>query len=172
MSLTRANVEAQLIARQGPLLSLCNLDGTTKDGTNAALNDPIRVAIRYDDYDISDPVNVVDADLEVFTGWQIERLLDVAELRICETLWGNWPLYTVSISLEKKQLSDIRDGIRERIIQLTKKLAEPYGPNVGAGAVGVMAVGHRIPMDPTRGVNYPPGNWGNWYGWSGSYGAW
>lgn len=165
-ALTRAPVEGVLIRRAGTILRAVGLDGTTQNGTNADLNDPIRRALRTLGCDSADPINVVDADLAPVTGWQVEKLLDAAELRLLESIWGNWAEVSQRISQGENEFQQLADRIQTRIECLEERLRKPYGPNVGAAAVGRIDHGRHIPYDRPL---MPPGGFpiggGDWLWW-------
>lgn len=147
-SLTRANVESVLVSRCSVMLTKVGMDGVTKNGTNADLNDPIRRAVRDQGMSVSDPVTVVDSDLSPLSGWLIERLYDSAELRLLETIWEHWTEVKQTISQGTIEAQQFTDRIQVRITSLELRLRQPYGQNVGAGAVRQIQHGRRIPNDP------------------------
>ena len=170
-TLTRAAAESQLVRRAGKIMVRVGLDGTTQNGTNVDLNDPIRMAVRYMGLAVADAITVVDADVAPIIGWAIEQFLDLAEFRLFQSIWGNWAEVSQSISLGKYEAQQLADRIQLRIADLENRLRKPYGPNVGAVAVGAIALGQYIPNDP--GLNPPTGNTGQagQFGpsWQGGY---
>ena len=154
-SLTRAGVESELIDRCGGLMTKVGRDGTTCDGTNPNLNDPIRRGLRTLGLDTADPIIVADGDLAGVNGWNIEKLLDAAELRATESIWGNWGEVAEKIDLGSKELQQLADRIERRIDHLVLRLRQPYGPNTGAPVVGSIRHGRYTPNDQP--VLAPPG---------------
>ena len=154
-SLTRAGVESELIDRCGVLLVKVGRNGTTCDGTNPNLNDPIRRGLRTLGLDTADPILVADADLATVTGWSIEKLLDAAELRCLESIWGSWAEVCQKIGLGSIELQQLTDRIERRIDHLVTRLRQPYGPNTGAPVVGAIRKGRVTPNDQP--VLAPPG---------------
>lgn len=169
-NLTRAGAESQLIRRAGRLMVKVGMDGTTQNGANLDLNDPIRLAVRYLGLSVADAITVVDSDLSALQGWTIEQFLDLSEFRLLESIWGNWAEVREKISLGEVELQQLADRIQKRITELENRLRKPYGPNVGAVAVGTIAAAqYGIPNDP--GLNPPTGQTGgstnfgtNWQG--------
>lgn len=147
MSLTRAQVESQLLNRAAALMTRVGLDGVTKDGTNAALNDPIRKGLAFLGLYAADITNVVDSDLAMVTGNLAERLLDFAEWRLLGNIWGQWAYFSQTISLGRQEAQQLADRIQARIADLEESLRQPFGPNVGGGAIGAISRGRFIPAD-------------------------
>ena len=82
MALTRANVEAILTKRTSKVMTFVSMDGTTVDGTNADLNDPIGVAIRECGGTTAAPELVTDADVATVVTADLDKLLDIGEYRL------------------------------------------------------------------------------------------
>lgn len=156
MSLTRAAVEGELIVRLGPILTRVGLP-TTQTGSNAGLNGPIRRAARSVGLSVADAINVTDADLAPATGWTVEKLLDEAELRTLENIWGNWAEVRERISDGEVDAEQLADRIQARIAFLSNRIREPYGMNINAPATGRVQHGQRIPRDEHVRWPYPFG---------------
>lgn len=89
MSLTRADIEAALIKRAGDLLTTAGLDGTTVNGTNADLGDPIAFALRQIGVTVATLTSPTDAEVaaaSTATEGSTDQLLDLAEIRVLETV--------------------------------------------------------------------------------------
>jgi len=161
-SLTRADVESVLIRRAGKLMTKVGLDGVTISGANLDLNDPIRRAARQIGVTVSDPILVADADLASLVCWQVEYLLDVAELRLLESIWENWTEVSQAVSLGKIEAQQLADRIEKRIDKLEERIRKPYGRNIGLVSGGSIRHGRHIPANvrvtPPYG-NGPPENW-------------
>ena len=138
------------------------LDGTTNNGTNGDLNDPIRRAARQIGVAVADPVTVADADLAGLVDWQVEYLFDVAELRLLESIWENWTEVSQAISLGKIEAQQLADRIETRIEKLEERIRKPYGRNIGVLAGGAIRHGRCLPanvrVEPPY-TNGPPFNW-------------
>lgn len=131
MTITRANVEAVLIRRVGKLLTATGLDGTTVDGTNDDLNDPIGKALRRMGRPVSSILAVADVDLAPVEA--IDQLLDLAELRTLESIHTNLDRddVTTSIGGDSKALSDIGKRIEARITALQAAIQREYQMDIG-----------------------------------------
>jgi hypothetical protein len=150
MPVTVAAIEAELLILVGPYLDRVGLDGSTSDGTNVALRGAIRRAVGRLAIETDDPIDVADADLAFLTRGTYETLLDLAELRVLETCWGNWPEYDQSAGSESQSLSQLADRLERRIKDLTARLgplAAPAGSSLlpGPAAHGLIRTGRHIP---------------------------
>ena len=87
---TIAQIEQRLIRRIGSKLAAVGLDGSTVDGTNPDLVDPIAAGLASLGITAASVAVVVDADLVAVEACAVPQLLDVATLRGLETVLGNW----------------------------------------------------------------------------------
>ena len=126
-TLTLAGVQGVLIARCSTMMSLVKMDATTKDTANADLADPVRCAIREIGYDTIDPLAVTDEDLAPIAGPDVEKLLDRAEQRTLETVWGNWTQVDMQQGDDAQKLSQLADRLLARIKDLEERIRKPYG---------------------------------------------
>lgn len=161
-NLTRAGVESQLVRRLGTLLVSVGLDGTTQDGTNIDFNDGIRRAVNSAGYTTADPITVADGDLAVFVGWPLEKLIDLAELRTLENIWGNWAEISFKLQLKQLENKQFTDRIQTRISDLEERLRKPYGANVGQPVAQSTGRAH-IPRDVPGYRRFTP--YGDGYGY-------
>lgn len=127
MAITRANAEAILIGRLGTLMTEAGLDGTTVDGTNADLNDPFASALRSMGYTVADITNVSDVDLSALAEEDYNEFLDRAELRVLESIEGNYVLVDITAGPRSEKLSQLLDHVRARKDQLWEKIKEEHG---------------------------------------------
>ena len=117
------------------MMTTVGLDGTTSNGSNRDLDDPIRLALRDLGFPIADVLVVTDNDLVPITDVYVDRVLDGAELRALETCWANWPYVTSGIGNETQNLSDLANRLQKRIDQLIDKLRRPVGVDITGGIV-------------------------------------
>jgi hypothetical protein len=82
MALTVVQFETILIKRTGTLLAAVGLDGSTVDGDNPDLVDPMGYAIRHMGESVATITDIVDADLTDFEETDYDELFDIAELRV------------------------------------------------------------------------------------------
>jgi hypothetical protein len=100
-TLTRADTESILIARVGGLMTACGLDGTTVDGTNTDLNDPIRYGITQADGSVDDFTLVDDDDIATVATDDYDKMLDLAEYRILQNCLTNLALTDIEVGPRK-----------------------------------------------------------------------
>jgi hypothetical protein len=138
---TRAKYEAVLIRRLGASLTAASLDGTTVNGTNADLNDPLGYATRKLGGTVSDVSSVVDADLSTISSdFGVDALLDVAELRTLENILGNYTLVDISAGPERESLSQVATATEKRAERLSKKIEKEYGIGGAEFSTGVLTL--------------------------------
>ena len=127
MTLTRANVEVMLISRVGKLFDLISLDGTTVDGTNVDLNDPIASALLRLDYAVASIVLVSDADIASVSTDDYQAVLDLAELRALENWLGNNTLVNFRLGPRSESFSDLLKTTEARVARLKEFIPVRYG---------------------------------------------
>lgn len=127
MTLTRANVEVMLISRVGKLFSLISLDGTTVNGTNPDLNDPIAAALLRLDYAVTDITTVADSDIASVSTNDYQPLLDLAELRALENWLGNNTLVNFRLGPRSESFSDLLKTAEARVKRLQEFIPTRYG---------------------------------------------
>lgn len=126
MSLTRAQVETELIERLGNWLTQAGKDGTTNTGTNAALNGPIAFAVRQLGYTVLDLSDVTSSDLASVLDTQTDELFDVAELRTLKNILGNLDQVDIKMGPISKSLSQLRASVEKRIASLSADIQATY----------------------------------------------
>lgn len=126
MDLTRANVESILIKRTGQLLAAIGLDGTTADGTNTDLNDPIGYAVRGCGGTVSNFVLVADADITTVAESDYDKLLDIAELRTMQNVLGNWDLVDTKIGERDEKWSQSANALEKAVARKQKYVEDMY----------------------------------------------
>jgi hypothetical protein len=137
MALTRAAVETILVQRTGRRLDFVGLPGTghtagTDTPPRSYLSDALASAVRSLGLTLADPTTVVDGDLiSVTTGDQVDQLLDVAELRILETILGNWDKFDQTKGMDGQYLGRMADSLQKAIDALRKRIQVKYGIGLG-----------------------------------------
>ena len=132
MTITRANAEVILIKRIGGLFTDLGLDGTTVDGTNADLNDPIAWALQTLGYGVTDITNVSDTDLSALETSNYNSFFDLAEYRCLQTaLSAASYLVTITVGPRSEQLNHIADTLGKMIDRKWKAIQEMYGIGLG-----------------------------------------
>ena len=114
MAVTRANVEAVLVYRLGPLMTKAGQDGTTVDGTNTDLADPIAWALRMAGYTTADITNPTTAEVALALD-DIDEVVDLAELRTLENILGNLDDVDTTVGPRDEKLSQLAAQVQELI---------------------------------------------------------
>jgi len=124
MAITRANTESILVKRAGPLMVLAGLDGSTVDGTNADLNDPIGWAVRVLGYVTTDVTAVADADVASVTADEFNDFFDLGELRVLETVIGNYDDVDLRVGPRDEKYHQTVLQAERKVARLKKRLEE------------------------------------------------
>jgi hypothetical protein len=128
MTMTRANVEALLIRRCGTALTQAGLDGTTQDGSNGELNDPIGRALRILEYTTATPADITDSDLAALEDDDIDALLDLAELRTLETVYNVVvDKVDTTVGPQRQNLAQWANALDAKIQRLQEQARALYG---------------------------------------------
>lgn len=149
MAVTRAQLETVLIARAGQWLTASGLDGTTVDGTNAALNDPICDALLQLEYSVADISSVADSDLANVPLTSYRQLLDVAELRVLESALENYNKVDSEAGAVKAELDDLGQRMERAIARKRATIAARYGIDGATMQTGVIDLNFQTQNDTT-----------------------
>src|SRR5512136_2373867 len=137
MTITRANAEAVLIKRTGHLLTVAGLDGTTVDGTNADLGDPIAFALRQIGLTVATAGTPTTAEVATVPAADVDEFLDLAELRTLQTiLQGVLDLVTTSAGQRVDEYSQLANGLQLRIDRKELEIRRVYGWTAGVIEAG------------------------------------
>lgn len=132
MTITRADVESILIKRIGGLFTDLSLDGTTADGTNEDLNDPIAYALKRLGYGVTNIALVTDADLFPVSADDYLALFDLAELRCLQTALNKASIYTnITVGPRSEGLNQKAQAIAGMIKAKTDAIKDDYGIGLG-----------------------------------------
>jgi hypothetical protein len=144
VAVTRANVEAILVQRAGPLMTKAGM-ATTIVGTNANLNDPIGWGVRQAGGTVAVYSLVTDADLATVDSADTDKMLDFAELRLLKNILTNISLVDTQVGSRRESLSQLARQLENRIKTFTEELEDTYGlsvPSLEAGFIGVEFAEH------------------------------
>lgn len=141
MSITRAEAESILIRRAGALIAAAGLDGSTVDGTNADLNDPLGWAVRQAGGSVSSPGAVADADLATVADDDLDQLLDLAEVRTLESIAGNLDLVNITVGSRREELGALAQQVERAIERKRAALQRAYGFGLGSLTAGSITLG-------------------------------
>ena len=140
MTITRANVETVLVRRCGKLLTAAELDGTTINGANADLNDPIGWALRQLGFTVASIAFVKDSDLTSIDDDNIDQLLDLAELRALNNVAGNLDGYAITVGPRTEQRQQLAEQVSKRIERLQQTIEKQHGIGLGTFTAGVIGL--------------------------------
>jgi hypothetical protein len=140
MTITRAEVETILIRRCGSLLTAADLDGTTINGTNVDLNDPIGAALRRMEYTVASLTAVTDLDLAPVSADDVDQLLDLAELRTLENIEGNLDDVDITVGPRSESLNQLSVRVRMKIDTKRREIEKAYGLGLGTLSAGVVTL--------------------------------
>jgi len=126
MSLTRAQVEEDIVRRAKGKMSLVGMAITTA-GSNNDLNNPLVVAFRACGLTPASQVPTTDADLVNLSDEQIDEFLDRAELRLFENIYGNIDFTDIQVGPRRKALGQLAEQVEKLISQKKEAIYSNYG---------------------------------------------
>lgn len=135
MAVTRANIEAIIIKRIGKWLTAAGLDGTTNNGTNSDLNDPIARGVRTLGYSVADVLNVSSSDIAAIEEADYDELFDVAELRALQSCLTNYDKVNLSLGPRSESFDQLRNAMVQAIKLKREQIAADYPHDEDARAL-------------------------------------
>jgi len=162
MSLTVANVEAELVNRQSARLVYVGYSILT-NGSNPNLAGPIRRAYVYTTgLTPASIATVTNTDLANITDSPTyERLCDAAELATLRIVLGQLTDVDAEADDGKLRSSQLMAQILKEIAELEASLQNPTGAFLPAGQMGTATAGAPMPNDPFNPLGKNPT--GPWY---------
>ena len=139
-TLTRADTESILISRIGTIYVAVGLDGTTVDGTNVDLNDPIGYGIRQTGGTVASFVLVTDADVATVAEADYDEYLDISEYRALVNAQGNFTSVDIKVGPRSESKSQLGTRLATMIKSKKDRLDEVYGTSVGVLTGGVITL--------------------------------
>ena len=137
MAVSRPNVEYILVARVGPLMVKAGQDGTTVDGTNADLGDPIAWALQTSGYSVADITNPTTAEVALALS-DILEVSALAELRTLENILGNLDDVDTSVGPRDEKLGQLAEQVQKRLDWLAKWVEQLYGHGAAPLTTGTL----------------------------------
>lgn len=137
MSITRAQVEAELISRRLAMLKAVDMD-TTSQGANPDLNSPIAYAVRQCRGTVASLSAVTSGDVQTVDEADIDKLLDLAEYRLLMNIKGSWAKVDISSGPFSQSLSQFSKDLDTDIFEKKASLQSSYGFGGGSLQVGVI----------------------------------
>lgn len=140
MALTRENIETVLVKRCGALLTAAGLNGTTHDGSNADLDDPIAVALLELGITPASITHPVDADCAHVSATDTLKCFDLAEVRTLESILGNLDEVNITVGPRSESLSDLAKQVEQKLARLQAQLLRKYGIGQGTLTAGIITL--------------------------------
>lgn len=128
-TLTRDQFERVLCLRRGPAIIACGLSDTplADAGPRAYLGDVIATALSGMGFWVEDPTNPTDAEVgHVANGRPRRQAFDLGELRLLETVVGNFNGVTYRLGTDGQDLSDFRKDHMAILEWKRRQVAEDY----------------------------------------------
>lgn len=135
MTITRANAEAEIVARVGAWMTAAGLAVTTA-GANASLNSPIGWAIRLSGGSVSAPALITSTDVQTVADADLDKFYDLAELRTLETVLSNYTGVDKKagpVELKSSQMGD-------RLLAVLDRKRAQIAADYGIGSYGAFSV--------------------------------
>jgi len=137
MSLTRANIEAELVTRQQGRMDAVEMAVTTS-GSNADLNGPIGFAIRKCGGSVASFGSVANGDISAFEEDEYDKLIDIAEYRLLLNIKGRWGKVDIRADRLEEDLSQFGKDLDEDIQNALANLQTIHGFGVGSISGGAL----------------------------------
>lgn len=127
MAITRAQLDTIIVRRVGSLLVECNMDGTTTDGTNLDLVEPLRWAMTQAGYSTASIVAVTDTDLVSVPSSALDKLLDLFELRCLESASTKFTNVDEVAGPRERKYSQLGRRLADLIADKTRLIESEHG---------------------------------------------
>jgi len=139
MALTRAQVEQVLVRRTGKFLAALGLS-TDSDGANDDLTDPIAIALVQTGYSVSSIVDPTASEIAAVTSGDTLQFLDLAELRLLETLLSSNTLVDITVGPHSERLGQLQTALAALIKAKREAISVAYATaDTSWGAVELIA---------------------------------
>ena len=147
MTITLAAIEKTLIRRCGSKMAIVEMDGTTVDGTNQDIVDPVITAMIDMGYTLSDLSEVSDDDLSsVVPDSKYNELVDRAELRLLQNIAGNQVGVDITVGPRKESLSQLSQYLEKQIDRVSERNKKLYGDGLMPLTAGKISLGYQEPQ--------------------------
>lgn len=103
------------------------MDGTTTDGTNTDLVEPLRWAMNQADYTTDSIVDVTDTDLSEVPMIALDKLLDLFELRCLESASTKFTNVDEVAGPRERKYSQLGRRLADLIADKTKLIESEHG---------------------------------------------
>jgi hypothetical protein len=138
MTITRADVEAELVSRQKSRMEAVNMS-LLFSGSNLDLNSSIGYAVRQCGGTVASLSSVSNSDLATVTD-DLDKLIDIAEYRLLLSIKGRWGRHDITAGQLTEKLSQFADDLDSDIDRKRSELAELYGFGSGLLEAGTISL--------------------------------
>jgi|DewCreStandDraft_4_1066084.scaffolds.fasta_scaffold78472_2 hypothetical protein len=135
MTVTRVAIETVLVSRTRKRMDFVGMS-VVPDGHNADLNDPISTALQRMGITPADITQIQDSDLA--TVEDVSQLLDLAELRLLENIYGNSDAVDIDALDRSEKYSQFTTALEKAIARKTEQINTTYGMGLGTLSAGVI----------------------------------
>jgi hypothetical protein len=125
MTITRADVEAELISRQKSRMEAVDMS-LSASGSNPDLNSVIGYAVRQCGGTVASVSSVSNSDLATVTD-DLDKLLDIAEYRLLLSIKGRWGRHDITAGQLSEKLSQFATDLDKDIDRKRSELSDVYG---------------------------------------------
>lgn len=150
MALTVVQFETILIRRVGGLMTAVGLDGTTNDGDNPDLVDPMGYAIRQGGGSVATITDIEDVDLSGFAESEYDQLFDIGELR---TLQNCYSIAVTQIDTKigprDEKLSSLANSLAKLVEAKEKAVDDKYAIGLSTLTTGAIDLNFQQHGDDT-----------------------
>jgi hypothetical protein len=161
--ITILETETLVLLRTRQFFTRCGMS-TAATGSNPDLAGAIGDALRALDRPCANPVQPVDADLQVIGDGDQDKFLRVVLLYTLETCQGRWGLVDMTMSLQEQKLDQLFQQLETMRDMVSADLMERYGfglrrrrqPKVAAITQG--NTWPSLPPPPCSSPPWPPGS--------------
>ncbi len=138
MSLTRTQAETILISRTEPLM--LKVSFSNAPGNNPDLNDPIGWALLKLGIALTDLSIISDADVAALSSSQLSAFLDLAELRLLQSIYQSYMLVDVTVGPRSSQYNQIAERIAKAVETKKAQVVGEYGIGLGELSAGTISL--------------------------------
>ena len=138
MALTREQAEFVLVVRTKSLLAEAELSDSA--GANPDLNDPLAWALMRLDIEPGNITAVADSDLASLAGDQVNAFLDLAELRLLQTVYQRLTRVDITVGPRSERYDQLAQRIQKAIEGRRKDIAVDHGIGLGTLDAGVISL--------------------------------
>ena len=141
MPATVAALEGVILSRCSTLLVDVGMDGTTQDGTNSSLRDPIGFGLRQAGGTVATFGAVTDADVQTVDPADLDMVADLAEYRALQNAYGR-SLGKVDLAVSgalnvSQHLSDRAKNLERALRDRAAYVRAAYGLGAATLSAGV-----------------------------------